>query len=62
MNLLIAFLSIKDDSTKNWLNGKVFRLVFQNILLEQNPELLQLSFDVYVALLEHYKVKHTEKL
>lgn len=61
LNLLIAFLSIKDDSTKNWLNGKVFRLVFQNILLEQNPELLQLSFDVYVALLEHYKVKHTEK-
>ncbi|CCF58239.1 hypothetical protein KAFR_0E00850 [Kazachstania africana CBS 2517] len=61
LNLLNAFLSIKDDTTKNWLNGKVFRLVFQNILLEQNPEILQLSFDVYSSLLEHYKSKHTEK-
>lgn len=61
LNLLKSFLSIEDDSTKNWLNGKVFRLVFQNILLEQNPEILQLSFDVYVLLLDDYRSKHTEK-
>lgn len=61
LKLLEAFLSIKDDTTKNWLNGRVFRLVFQNILLEQNPAILQLSYDVYKSLLEHYKLKHTEK-
>lgn len=61
LNLLNAFLSIKDDSTKNWLNGKVFRLIFQNILLEQHADILQQSFDIYVVLLDYYKQKHTEK-
>lgn len=61
LNLLNAFLSIKDDSTKNWLNGKVFRLIFQNILLEQHTDILNLSFEVYTSLLDHYSQKHTEK-
>ncbi|CDF88288.1 unnamed protein product [Zygosaccharomyces bailii CLIB 213] len=61
LNLLHAFLSIKDDSTKSWLNGKVFRLVFQNIILEQNREILDLSFNVYSLLLRDYRFKHTEK-
>lgn len=61
LNLLLAFLSIKDDSTKSWLNGKIFRLLFQNIILEQNPAILDLSFKVYTSLLHEYKTKHTEK-
>ena len=61
LNLFNAFLSIKDDSTKNWLNGKVFRLIFQNILLEQHTDILNLSFDIYISLLDHYNEKHTEK-
>lgn len=61
LNLLNAFLSIKDDSTKSWLNGKVFRLVFQNIILEQNKEILDLSFHIYLQLLRDYRFKHTEK-
>lgn len=61
LNLLDAFLSIKEDTTKSWLNGKAFRLLFQNILLEQNEEILNLSFQVYCSLLKNYKSKHTEK-
>lgn len=61
LNLLDAFLSIQDDSTKNWLNGRVFRLVFQNIILEQHEDILNLSFQVYCSLLNDYKFKHTEK-
>lgn len=61
LNLLNAFLSIKDDSTKSWLNGKVFRLIFQNIILEQNQDILNLSFEIYCSLLKNYKSKHTEK-
>lgn len=61
LNLLNAFLSIKDDSTKSWLNGKVFRLIFQNIILEQNKDILNLSFEIYCSLLKNYKSKHTEK-
>lgn len=61
LNLLDAFLSIHDDTTKSWLNGKAFRLIFQNIILEQNEEILNLSFQVYCSLLKNYKSKHTEK-
>ncbi|QLG70635.1 hypothetical protein HG535_0A05760 [Zygotorulaspora mrakii] len=61
LNLLNAFLSIKDDSTKNWLNGRIFRLIFQNIILEQHEDILSLSFQVYQSLLNDYKFKHTEK-
>ncbi|SMN21206.1 similar to Saccharomyces cerevisiae YPL082C MOT1 Essential abundant protein involved in regulation of transcription [Maudiozyma saulgeensis] len=61
LNLLKAFLSIEDDSTKGWINSKIFRLVFQNILLEQNRDILDLSFEVYTSLLAQYKSKHTEK-
>mgnify|MGYP003365488651 FL=1 len=61
LNLLKAFLSLEDDSTKGWINSKIFRLMFQNILLEQNKEILNSSFEVYTTLLNQYKSKHTEK-
>lgn len=61
LNLLNAFLSIKDDSTKGWINGKIFRLIFQNVLLEQNQDVLNISFEIYCSLLKNYKSKHTEK-
>ncbi|EDO18623.1 hypothetical protein Kpol_1048p54 [Vanderwaltozyma polyspora DSM 70294] len=61
LNLLLAFLSINDDSTKGWINGKIFRLIFQNIILEQNPKILQSSFDVYTKLLNVYKSMEAEK-
>lgn len=61
LNLLLAFLSIQDDSTKHWINGKIFRLVYQNILLEQNKEILDMSFKVYFMMLEEYRSKNFEK-
>ncbi|CCH62650.1 hypothetical protein TBLA_0H03680 [Henningerozyma blattae CBS 6284] len=61
LNLLLTFLNLKDDSTKSWINGKIFKLIFQNILFEQNDEILKLSFQLYQLLLNQYKSKHTEK-
>lgn len=62
LNLLLAFLSINDEFNNNWINGKLFRLLFQNILLEQNTEILNLSFDVYSRLLIQYeKNTHNDK-
>lgn len=61
LNLLMAFLSIKDDFIKHWINGKIFRLIFQNIILEQNPQVLELSFKVYTTMLAEYKTKNPEK-
>lgn len=61
LNLLQAFLSIKDDFIKHWINGKVFRLIYQNILLEQNPEVLKMSYDVYISMLLEYRAKNPDK-
>ncbi|SCU84872.1 LADA_0D04346g1_1 [Lachancea dasiensis] len=61
LNLLKAFLSIQDDFVKHWINGKIFRLIFQNILLEQNPQVLESSFDVYISMLNEYRNKNPDK-
>lgn len=54
LNLLSAFLSLNDNSTKNWINGKLFKLIYQNILLEQNEEVLELSCNLYTSMLKGY--------
>lgn len=54
LNLLSAFLSLNDSATKNWINGKLFKLIYQNILLEQNVEVLDLSCKLYAAMLNGY--------
>jgi len=51
LKTLLAFLSIEDISTKNWIDGKCFRLIFQNLLLEQNKEVLSLSANVFSQIL-----------
>ncbi|ONH67166.1 TATA-binding protein-associated factor MOT1 [Cyberlindnera fabianii] len=51
LRTLLAFLGIPDASTKNWIDGQAFRLLFQNLLLEQSPEVLKLSQDVFLKLL-----------
>lgn len=55
LNLLLRFLSIHDDfSNDNWIDGKSFRLLFQNILFEQNKEINALSVEVYTAMINQY--------
>ncbi|AET40904.1 DNA-binding ATPase Ecym_7048 [Eremothecium cymbalariae DBVPG len=61
LNLLQAFLSIHDEATKHWIHAKIFRLVYQNILLEQYDDILELSFNVYCKMLSEYKSKNSEK-
>lgn len=61
LKTLMAFLSIDDISTKKWIDGKAFRLIFQNLLLEQNKEVLELSQQVFTKLLnESSKLKQDE--
>lgn len=52
LRTLLSFLSISDKSSKAWIDGHAIRLVFQNLLLEQNPEVLVLSQQVFVKLVE----------
>ncbi|CAI5757838.1 unnamed protein product [Candida verbasci] len=51
LRTLLEFLSIDDPSTKNWIDSKALRLIYQNLLVEQNNEVLQLSSQVYEKIL-----------
>ena len=66
LRTLLEFLSIKDKSTKKWITGKALRLVFQNLLVEQNQEVLQLSGEVFdrmiVETFENDEIDSTDNL
>lgn len=51
LNTITEFLSIEDQSTKLWITPKALRLLFQNLLVEQNPDVLRLSQTVFDKLL-----------
>lgn len=51
LKTILEFLSIDDPSTKTWINSKALRLIYQNLLVEQNDAVLKLSGDVFARLL-----------
>lgn len=51
LNTIFEFLSINDQSTKLWITSKTVRLIFQNLLVEQNQEVLLLSQKVFTGLI-----------
>ena len=50
LRALQTFLGIADESTKGWVDGKILRLVYQNLLVERNDQTLLLSLDVWRTL------------
>ncbi|KAL9593615.1 MAG: hypothetical protein Q9219_007467 [cf. Caloplaca sp. 3 TL-2023] len=52
LRALQTFLSIGGPETKGWINGRILRLVFQNLLVERNQATLNLSLEVWYSLLE----------
>lgn len=52
LRALQTFLNIGGDETKGWINGRILRLIFQNLLVERNEPTLSLSLDVWYSLLE----------
>ncbi|KAL8671504.1 MAG: hypothetical protein Q9168_003996 [Polycauliona sp. 1 TL-2023] len=50
LRALQTFLNIGGIDTKGWVNGRILRLVFQNLLVEKNEQTLKLSLDVWYAL------------
>jgi len=51
LRALLTFLNVQGDGTKGWVDGKVLRLVFQNLLVERNEAVLSLSLQVWTALI-----------
>ena len=50
LRALLTFLNIEGLGTKGWINGKALRLVYQNILVEREDDVLKLSLDVWNVL------------
>lgn len=53
LRALLTFVNIEGEGTRDWLNGKILRLIFQNILVERNPDTLNLSIQVWKALVAY---------
>ena len=52
LRALQTFLRIGSQDTRGWVNGRILRLVYQNLLVERNETTLNLSLEVWNALLE----------
>ncbi|OJD36271.1 tbp associated factor [Diplodia corticola] len=52
LRALLTFLDIEGEGTKGWINGKALRLIYQNLLVERNEQVLKLSLQVWNKHLE----------
>ena len=52
LRALQTFLRIGSQDTRGWVNGRILRLVYQNLLVERNELTLNLSLEVWNTLLE----------
>lgn len=52
LKALMTFAKLDAESSQGWLNGRLLRLVFQNLLVERDPETLQMSFELWTALVK----------
>ncbi|KAL1974098.1 hypothetical protein VTN31DRAFT_5658 [Thermomyces dupontii] len=51
LRALMTFLQLEGEGTNAWVDGKTMRLVFQNLLVERNEDVLKLSLLVWFELL-----------
>jgi TATA-binding protein-associated factor len=61
LRALVTFINIEGPGTRDWLDGKILRLIFQNILVERNLETLSLSLNVWTSMVK-YLAKDPEQL
>ncbi|CBF74527.1 hypothetical protein AN4187.2 [Aspergillus nidulans FGSC A4] len=52
LRALTTFLRLEGEGTNDWVDGKGMRLVFQNLLVERNEDVLKLSLQVWSELLK----------
>ncbi|KAI4143544.1 MAG: hypothetical protein LQ341_002890 [Variospora aurantia] len=50
LRALQTFLNLGGNDTKGWIDGRILRLVFQNLLVERNEQTLSLSLEVWGTL------------
>ncbi|OAA38063.1 hypothetical protein NOR_06808 [Metarhizium rileyi] len=50
LKALLTFANLGDETSHGWLNGRILRLIFQNILVERDQETLNTSLELWDAL------------
>lgn len=50
LRALQTFLQLGGEGTRDWVNGMILRLIFQNLMVERNEATLNLSLQVWCAL------------
>ena len=52
LRALQTFLRIEGGESRGWVNGRILRLVYQNLIVERNEATLNLSLEVWNSLLD----------
>ncbi|KAK5173822.1 TATA-binding protein-associated factor mot1 [Saxophila tyrrhenica] len=52
LRALLTFINIEGVDTKGWIKGRALRLVYQNLLVERDDDVLKLSLEVWNALVD----------
>lgn len=50
LKALMTFAKLDAESAQGWLNGRLLRLIFQNVLVERDQETLDMSLELWTAL------------
>ncbi|CAM1505486.1 Fc.00g111230.m01.CDS01 [Cosmosporella sp. VM-42] len=50
LKALSTFANLGADTSQGWLNGRILRLIFQNILVERDKEALNMTLELWTAL------------
>ena len=53
LKALMTFANLGGETCQGWLNGRILRLVFQNILVERDQETLSMSIKLWTALVQN---------
>ncbi|KAK4139289.1 uncharacterized protein C8A04DRAFT_33228 [Dichotomopilus funicola] len=53
LKALMTFANLGGDTSQGWLNGRILRLIFQNILVERDQATLTASVDLWAALVRN---------
>ena len=53
LKALMTFANLGAETCQGWLNGRILRLIFQNILVERDQETLSTSIKLWTALVQN---------
>ncbi|EON98140.1 putative tata-binding protein-associated factor mot1 protein [Phaeoacremonium minimum UCRPA7] len=52
LKALMTFVNLGSETSHGWLNGRILRLIFQNILVERDQDTLNMSIELWTALVK----------